>query len=92
MDFEWDETKALENLRKHRVAFEEAITVFSDGRSITIPDPVHSVGEFRYVILGTSTNRRLLVVSHTDRGENIRIISAPLANRNERRTYEKDED
>ncbi len=87
--FEWDENKAAVNRRKHRVTFEEASTVFADPLSITIYDPVHSDDEDRYVVLGESQRRRLLVVVFTDRGDRIRIISARLAARWERKDYEK---
>ncbi len=87
--FEWDKQKAWLNLKKHRVSFEEAMTVFRDPLSLTIPDPLHSQGELRLVIIGESVKHRLLVVSHTDRTEKIRIISARLAERNERRCYEE---
>jgi uncharacterized protein len=85
--FEWDESKARRNLQKHGVSFEEAVTVFADWRSTTIADPDHSVGELRFLILGTSAEGQVLVVSHTERGENIRIISARPATARERRKY-----
>lgn len=75
--FQWDRKKAEQNLKKHRVSFEEATTVFSDPLSLTIPDPLHSAEEDRFVILGESIRRRLLVVVHTYREETVRIISAP---------------
>jgi hypothetical protein len=87
--FEWDGAKAASNLAKHRVSFAEASTVFGDPNSITIADPLHSTSEDRFVILGLSYTGKLLVVVHTERGENIRIISARRANRKERRTYEE---
>jgi uncharacterized DUF497 family protein len=87
--FEWDARKARANLAKHSITFEEAFTVFGDINSITITDPVHSVSEERYVILGQSYKGKLMVVVHTERGENIRIISARAANRKERKTYEE---
>jgi len=87
--FEWDANKARLNLSKHSISFAEASTVFSDLNSITISDPAHSSSEDRYVILGHSYIGKLIVVVHTERGENIRIISARLANRKERRTYEE---
>jgi len=89
LTFEWDANKAGLNLAKHSVGFEEAATVFSDPVSITIPDPVHSQIEVRFVILGRSHHGRLLVVVHTERGDNIRIISARLASRHERKQYEE---
>jgi uncharacterized protein len=88
--FEWDPTKAALNVRKHGVSFEEAATAFGDPLSITIDDPDHSEDELRFLLLGKGHSGRLLVVSHTDRGETVRIISARLANRHERRTYEEE--
>lgn len=85
LTFEWDANKARTNLAKHGVSFEEAATLFADARSLTIPDPVHSAVEHRFVTLGTSHRGKLLVVVHTERGDNIRIISARLASRRERR-------
>ncbi len=87
--FEWDESKAALNGRKHGVTFEEASTVFADPLSVTIYDPVHSDDEDRYIVLGESQRRRLLVVVFTDRGDRIRIISARVASRRERKDYEK---
>jgi uncharacterized DUF497 family protein len=89
MRFEWDATKARSNLAKHGVSFAEASTVFGDSDSITIADPLHSATEERFVILGHSYTGKLMVVVHTERGENIRIISARRANRKERQTYEE---
>lgn len=87
--FEWDQNKAKISLQKHGVSFEEAATVFRDPLSLTIRDPLHSLKEERFVILGYSYRNRLLVVVHTERGDNIRIISARRATRRERRTYEE---
>ena len=87
MDFEWDDFKAETNERKHGVAFAEAMTVFADPLSLTGYDPAHSGGEDRYVTMGTSEAGRLLVVSHLDRGDAVRIISARRASRGERRDY-----
>jgi len=91
-NFEWDEGKAQANLRTHKVSFDEATTVFSDPFSITIPDPDHSTDEERYLDIGTSDKGRLLVVSYTERGTNIRIISCRKATPTERRRYEKGND
>ena len=88
--FVWDRDKAAANLRKHRVDFEEAATAFGDPLSITIPDPDHSVGEDRWLLVGQSGAGRLLVVAHTERGDEIRLINARLATRRERDTYEKE--
>ncbi len=89
MEFEWNPEKAILNHEKHGVSFLESSTVFNDPLSTTFPDPDHSVGESRYVIIGLSRFGQLLVVSHTDRGEKIRIISARKATRQEQRFYEE---
>ena len=85
--FEWDPDKAEANERKHGVTFDEAGTVFGDPFARTRLDPLHSIGEERWVTLGQSEQGRLLVVVHTDEGEIIRIISARPATGHERRTY-----
>ena len=90
MRFEWDPEKARRNEAKQGVSFEEAATAFADPLSITRFDPDHSDDEDRYLLLGATHARRLVVVAHTDRGDNIRIISARLATRRERRTYASD--
>jgi hypothetical protein len=87
--FEWDERKAKQNLKKHGVSFEEVSTVFGDPLSRTIHDPLHSEEEDRFVTLGESQRRRLLVVAFTDRDDKIRIISARVASRAERKDYEE---
>ena len=89
MKFEWDPKKASSNLRKHKVSFEEATTALSDPMAATGADPDHSIGEFRYVTFGISERGRLLVVAHTEQSETIRIISARLASRRERKIYEE---
>ena len=89
--FLWNPRKAASNERKHGVNFQEATTIFDDALSVTIADPDHSVDEERFLLIGLSNRRRLLVVAHSERGESIRIISARWANRQERRTYEEDE-
>ncbi len=88
MSFQWNPIKAIDNAEKHGVSFEEAVTVFSDLLAVTISDPDHSIGEFRMVTVGISSSQRLLVVSHTERNGEIRLISARLATRQERRSYE----
>jgi hypothetical protein len=90
LTFEWDPRKARSNIAKHGVTFEEASTVFADSLSLTIPDPEHSRSEQRYVTMGRAFTGKLLVVVHTDRGDNIRLISARRASRRERRSYEKE--
>ncbi len=89
LTFEWDDAKASQNRTKHGAAFEEAATVFADTLSLTIDDPLHSVEEERFVTIGESALRRLLVVVHTERGDTIRIISARQATRRERKDYEQ---
>ncbi|MBW4621140.1 MAG: BrnT family toxin [Cyanosarcina radialis HA8281-LM2] len=89
MEFEWNPDKAALNVEKHGVSFQEAATVFNDPLSVTFPDPDHSMGESRYVIIGISRLAELLVVAHTDREEKIRIISARKATRQEKRFYEE---
>lgn len=89
MNFEWDQRKAAANLRKHGVSFDEAASAFGDPLSLTIPDPLHSDDEARFVLLGLSAQLRLLVVVHTMRRDRVRIISARLATRAEREAYEE---
>ena len=88
MEFEWDDTKAEANERKHGVTFSEALTVFADPLSLTGYDPGHSGDEDRFITMGTSADGRLLVVSHTDRDDKVRIISSREASRKERKDYE----
>jgi uncharacterized DUF497 family protein len=89
VNFIWDPAKAEENLKKHRLDFREAATVFDDPLSTTFPDIDHSVGERRFLIIGMSALSRILVVSHAENGDTIRIISARRATRPERRFYEE---
>ena len=89
MEFQWDAAKAVQNLAKHGVSFEEATTAMRDPLSATGLDPDHSVGEERFVTFGVSSRGRLLVVAHTEREDIIRIISAREATRPERRIYEE---
>lgn len=88
MDFEWDDEKAAANERKHGVSFAEAMTVFGDPSAATGYDPDHSDDEDRYITMGMSGEGRLLVISHTDRGEKVRIISARIAGSRETKDYE----
>jgi uncharacterized DUF497 family protein len=88
MDFEWDDAKAEANVKKHGVSFAEAATVFGDPLAITFFDPDHSDEEDRFLTIGLSVDNRVLILSHTDRGEKIRIISAREATRSERKGYE----
>lgn len=87
--FEWDAEKAATTLRKHGVSFDEAVTAFSDLLSVLLRDPDHSVEEDRYLVLGTSSAGRLLVVAFVERPPRTRIISARLATRRERHDYEE---
>jgi uncharacterized DUF497 family protein len=89
MKFEWDPKKARLNLRKHKVSFEEAATAITDPMAATGADPDHSIGEFRFITFGISERGRLLVVAHTEESDSIRIISARLARKGERKIYEE---
>ena len=91
--FEWDPEQARSNLRKHGLSFEDATTAFEDDRSLTLPDPSHSVGEERFILLGRTSAGRIVLVASTERGgdiHTIRIISARLADRGERHNYEEE--
>jgi uncharacterized DUF497 family protein len=88
IQFEWDKAKAKQNRKKHGVSFEEASTVLYDPLSASFDDPDHSIGEFRQITVGYSSRGRLLVVSHTEREKNIRIISARPATAHERERHE----
>ncbi len=90
LQFEWNDKKAQLNKRKHKLTFEEASTTFGDPLSITIPDAVHSIGEDRFITIGTSINNRLIVVVHIDYEDTIRIISARRATSNEKKQYENE--
>ena len=89
MKFEWDKNKAARNFSKHGVSFEEAKTVFDDPLYINLYDPDHSEDESRYLIIGASNRRRLLIASYTEKGNLIRIISAREVTRSEREAYEE---
>lgn len=89
MKIEWDPKKAKVNLKKHKVSFEEAATALRDPMTVSGSDPDHSLSEERYITFGVSERGRLLVVSHTEYGENIRIISARKARKGERELYEE---
>ena len=90
MEFEWDPQKEAKNIRKHKVTFSEAATVFGNTLSTTVPDPDHSEEEDRYIIIGLSQRHRLLMVAHTERGERTRIISARTLTPAEREAYEEE--
>ncbi len=88
MQFEWGREKAKKNLKKHKVSFDEAMTIFYDPTSATFDDPDHSTYEERLITIGYSSRSRLLVVSHTERRKTIRIISARCATTHERKKHE----
>ncbi len=88
MRFEWDGEKAAANVKKHRVSFEEAVTVFYDPLAATFADPDHSDAESRLVTIGYSARNRLLVVCHVERGGATRLISARRATARERKRHE----
>lgn len=89
MRIEWDPRKARANLRKHKVSFEEAATALKDPMAATGPDPDHSTSEHRYITFAVSEVGRLLVISHADADDIVRIISARIASRGERKIYEE---
>jgi uncharacterized DUF497 family protein len=90
MQFEWDPIKAKLNFKKHKVYFEEALTVFYDPLSATFEDADHSFREQRFITIGFSSRGRLIVVSHTERGAVLRIISARCATAHERKKHENE--
>ncbi len=87
--FEWDEVKARQNARKHRVTFAEAVSVFSDSYLVTFPDDEHSDDEARFISIGQSDRGRVLLVVHTDRGDATRLLSCRKATAAEHATYEQ---
>ena len=89
MRFEWDSRKAAANFKKHGVTFQEAATVFGDPLAITFQDPDHSEEEERQLTYGLSQQMRLIIVSHTQRKDQMRIINARLMDRKERVIYEE---
>ena len=90
MEFEWHRDKEQANIQKHGVDFTEAATVFGDPLELTISDPDHSIGEYRFLSMGHSSRNRILVVSYTEREDRFRIISARTASPKERRQYESE--
>jgi hypothetical protein len=88
MKFEWDKDKERRNIRKHAISFDEAVTVFYDPLSATFADTDHSIEEDRFITVGYSSQGRLFVISHTERGDAIRIISARPATMSERKRHE----
>lgn len=89
MQFEWDPKKAKNNLKKHGVSFDEAVTALYDPFSATFDDPDHSIKEQRFITIGFSSKPRLLVIAHTEKGKITRIISARQATTHERKKHEK---
>jgi len=88
MRFQWDSAKSESNLKNHGVAFEESLTVFYDPLAATFVDPQHSEGERRLITIGFSAAGRLLVVCHTERARSVRLISARVATKRERKRHE----
>ena len=89
LKFEWDRRKAILNIKKHGVSFEDAATAFGDPLSVTVHDPKHSDDEDRFLLLGETQDKKLVVVAHTDRKDTIRLINARPATRQERGDHEK---
>jgi uncharacterized protein len=89
LTFAWDIKKAQSNQRKHGVTFGEARTIFGDSRELMIPDPDHSEEEERFLSVGMSDGKRILLVSYTEAEDQIRLISARLATSAERKQYEE---
>jgi uncharacterized protein len=93
VEFEWDDDKAKTNRKKHKVSFDEASTVFADPFAKIFRDEGHSDQENREILVGHSLLNRLLLVSFTERGQDrVRIISARVATKNERKAYEENKD
>jgi hypothetical protein len=90
MEFEADPVKAAQNFKKHKVSFEEAASIFGDSMEITYPDPDHSVGEMRWLSFGMSSRERVLAVIYTERRGKVRLVSARVATKHERKIYEED--
>lgn len=89
MDFQWDSAKAASNLKKQGIAFPEAATLFSDPLALTFSDPDHSIGEHRLLTFGLTQTGKYVVVSHTELGSSMRIVSARLMTKQERTIYEE---
>ena len=89
MVYEWHAAKAKANLQKHGVSFDDAATVFLDPLALTYPDPYHSGEEEREITIGRTAGHRVVFVSHCQRGNRLRIISARRATRSERSQYEE---
>ena len=89
LGFEWDPLKSRKNEKKHGVSFHEGMTAFADKFSYTISDPEHSVEEYRFLLLGLGSSGNLMVISHTERGDRIRIISVRRATKQECELYKQ---
>ena len=89
MVWEWNAAKAKANVRKHDVSFDEAATVFLDPLALTFPDPYYPGAEEREITIGYTAGHQVVFVSHCQRGDRARIISARKATRRERRQYEE---
>lgn len=89
MEFQWDPNKDAANQRKHGVGFREAATALGDPLSTTFPDHDHSEPEQRFLTIGMSARGRLMVIAHAEEGDTIRIISARLVTKRERKFYEE---
>ena len=89
MELEWDNKKSAKNLKKYKVSFREAATVFGDPMAITFNDPDHSIDEHRMLTFGLTITGKMIIVSHTQRNSATRIISARLMEKHERHIYEE---
>ena len=90
LNFTWDPAKAASTAKKHGVTFPEAATAFGDPLSLTVPDPSHSKREARFILVGLTSESRVVVVAHLEGPDSVHIISARPATRAERRDYEED--
>ena len=89
MKFDWDNQKAANNIKKHKISFQEAASVLNDPLALTFDDPDHSIGEYRLLTFGTTRTGKLIIVSHTEINGLMRIISARLMEKHERKIYEE---
>jgi uncharacterized DUF497 family protein len=88
LEFEWHPPKAAANLKKHKVSFDEAKTVFGDKKHVVVPDREHSTEEERFLAIGLSDRGRFITLCFTERDPRLRLISARLSEPWERREYE----
>jgi len=89
LTFEWDEVKAKASFKKHKVSFEEGKTIFNDPFLVTFPDDIYSSNEERFINIGLSANGLILILTHTERQDKIRIISCRKATARERKFHEE---